>query len=222
MSELPPLPFIAANFKVNKDGPEVDAWFRQFGEAHVDFPGTIVVCPSMAFISQSSRLIEDLELPLKLGSQDVSQFGLGAHTGEVAAAQIKNLVEFAIIGHSERRANGETDETISKKVEQALEAGITPIFCVQNQDTPIPEGVKIIAYEPVFAIGTGIADTPENAGAVAQSIKAKGDYVVLYGGSVNPQNVAGFLNHGSIDGVLVGGASLDVPSFLGIIKALTK
>lgn len=217
-----PVPFVAANFKVNKDGSEVDAWFRQFGEANVDFPGTIVVCPSMAFISQSSRLIEDLNLPLQLGSQDISQFGLGAHTGEVAAAQIKDLVQFTIIGHSERRASGETDEIAAKKVEQALEAGINPIFCVQDENTPIPQGVKVVAYEPISAIGTGNPATPENAGAVAQSIKAKGDYIVLYGGSVAPQNVASFLSQGPVDGVLVGGASLDVQSFLGIIKALTK
>jgi triosephosphate isomerase len=134
---------------------------------------------------------------------------------------LAKVVEYAIIGHSERRQNfGETDEELKEKVDKARASDIMPIFCVQNENTQVPPGVKIVAYEPVEAIGTGNPDSPENAQKVAAAIKDKNKEVesVLYGGSVKGENVKSFTSMQDISGVLVGGASLDPDSFLSIIK----
>jgi triosephosphate isomerase len=154
-----------------------------------------------------------------LGAQDVSAFGDGAYTGEVSARQIKELADWVIIGHSERRKYfSETDELLAKKEEQAKSAGLKIIYCVPNDSTDIPKGVDVVAYEPVWAIGTGKSDTPENANAVIATIKATSQVpVVLYGGSVTAANVASFVGQPSIDGVLAGGASLDPVTFSDLI-----
>lgn len=217
------LPLVVANFKANKTWDEVSSWIDAVGPEVGQFSGTIIICPSMAFINQTSWKIKNGSINIKVASQDISRFEQGAYTGEVAASQIKGQVGFAIIGHSERRANfGEDDKILEAKTQNAVNAGIEPIFCVQDENTPIPSGVKIVAYEPIFAIGTGKADSPENAESIAQSIKTKGDFTVLYGGSVNPGNVVSFLKQGIVDGVLIGSASLEEQTFIGIIKALTK
>ncbi|MBI2622753.1 MAG: triosephosphate isomerase [Candidatus Levybacteria bacterium] len=135
--------------------------------------------------------------------------------------QMKEFADFVIIGHSERRQNfKETDEMLVKKVQMVQKYLLTPIFCIQNEDTFIPEGVKIVAYEPVEAIGTGNPDTPENAEKVARVIKNthKDVMYVLYGGSVTSANISGFTKMPSIDGALVGGASLDAKEFTKIIQ----
>jgi triosephosphate isomerase (TIM) len=152
---------------------------------------------------------------------DISPFDEGAYTGEINGNQIREFADYVIIGHSERRKNfAETDEMLSQKVQRAIECSLTPIFCVQGSDTPIPDGVTLVAYEPIFAIGTGNPDTPENAEAVIKTIKEKNPSVkyVLYGGSVTPEGVGGFTQKPLIDGVLVGGASLLSDKFVQIIK----
>lgn len=215
------LPLVVANFKANKTWDEVASWIDTVGTKVKSFPGTVIIAPSMAFINQTGWKIQSANLNIKVASQDISRFETGAYTGEVAASQIKGQVSYSIIGHSERRQNfGEDDQILDQKVKNAKESGIEPIFCVQNENTKVPEGVKIVAYEPVFAIGTGTPDTPANAEAVAQSIKAKGDFTVLYGGSVTGDNAKSFLKVGIIDGLLVGSASLDPQSFLKIVEAV--
>ncbi len=215
------LPLVVANFKANKTWAEVSDWIDTVGPKVGQFPGTVVICPSIAFISQVSQKIESGSWQIKVASQDISKFEGGAYTGEVAASQIKDQVSYSIIGHSERRQNfGEDDKTLEAKVQNANAVGIKPIFCVQDENTLVPEGVKIVAYEPVFAIGTGTPDTPENAEAVGKSIKAKGDFIVLYGGSVTGDNAKSFLKAGTIDGLLVASASLDPQSFLKIVEAV--
>lgn len=216
--------FIVANWKSNKLSNETQAWFTAFKEAQLFVDSSekeAIVCPPFQLLHQAKELITTHQLQVSLGAQDVSPFEHGAYTGEVNAAQIKEFAEYTIIGHSERRSNfSETDDMLAKKVTQALASGLQPIFCIQNAQTAIPEGVKIVAYEPVEAIGTGQPDTPEDAAAVAQSVKQAhpGVQAVLYGGSVTPENVNGFTKEQSIDGVLVGGASLDAEKFVQMIK----
>lgn len=215
-----PLPLVVANHKANETWDELAMWLTQVSEAVNDFPGTVLVCPSMAFLSEASQKIKDTGSKLKIGSQNISQFEKGAYTGEVAASQIADQVSYSIIGHSERRQHfGETDEIVAEKVKVALKAQITPIFCVQDKNTLIPSGVEIIAYEPIFAIGTGNPDTPENTMSIGKSLKAKGSYTVLYGGSVDANNVKSYLQ-GTIDGILVGSASLDAEKFISLIKSI--
>ena len=137
----------------------------------------------------------------------------------MAAEVLKAFVTYVIIGHSERRTLlHETDMIVTLKAKQALMHGLTPILCVSDLTTPIPDGVRIVAYEPVAAIGTGHPDTPENANAIAHELKSHGVTTVLYGGSVTSENVYRFTSQDGLDGVLVGKASIDPTEFLTLIK----
>lgn len=211
---------LVANFKSNQNLSDAKTWIDDFSK---DFKpkdgGEVVVCPSFTLLPLFKQYVIEHNLPIKLGAQDVSAFPQGSYTGEVNAQQVKELAEFVLIGHSERRTNlKEDEEIIGKKAEQALENGLKIIFCVQNAEQNIPKGVWAIAYEPIFAIGTGNPDTPENAQMVAEEIKKKTSSLpVLYGGSVTYENVRSFTNLSGIDGVLVGGASLDAKEFARIL-----
>lgn len=216
-----PLPLIVANHKSNKTWDELVSWLEAIGAQSGSCPATIVVCPAMAFLSEASQKVKSAGWKLKVGAQNISQFETGAYTGEVAASQISDQAAYTIIGHSERRRYfGETDAIVAEKFQMTQKAQINAIFCVQDENTPIPQGVKIVAYEPVGAIGTGKPDTPENAKAISAKIKQKGDYIVLYGGSVDAANVEGFLEKGILDGVLVATASLESVSFSEILKSI--
>lgn len=218
--------FIVANWKSNKDGADVFKWLNRFTSMQYDWHKNlnkeIIICPSSPYINNVQYDLQmKHKLPVKIGAQNVSPFVQGAYTGEVSAEQIRYYADYVIIGHSERRQHfGETDELLSEKVKMAIMARLKPLFCVQGKDTPIPDGVEIVAYEPIFAIGSGHPDTPEDAEDVSKTIKEKNPHVkyVLYGGSVNKDDVHTFTQLPSVDGVLVGGASLDPEHFMHIIE----
>lgn len=218
-----PTPLVVANLKANKTWNQIVSWLDQVGKSAASFAGTIVVCPSSPFLAASAQKIGSEKLALKLGSQDISRFEQGAYTGEVAASQIADLCRYIIIGHSERRHNfAESETVLAQKVKNAQNAKIEPIFCVQSDQDPIPEGVEIVTYEPTFAIGTGNPDSPENAHNVARKIKERGSYKVLYGGSVAKDNVNSFLAKSVLDGVLVGATnSLDPQKFIQVLAQAT-
>lgn len=218
--------FIVANWKANKTEEEALEWLK---ELRVLLNKTkslweykeIIICPSYPLLPRAKEYIRRNELPLQLGSQDVSVFGKGPYTGEVPGSLIYNYIRYCIIGHSERRRYFHEDtKTVFKKAEIATSSQMIPIFCVQDKDTEVPEGVFLVAYEPVFAIGTGNPDSPENADKIADEIKKKNKAVkyVLYGGSVTSKNVNSFTQMQNTDGVLVGSASLDASEFLEIIQ----
>ncbi len=223
--------WIIANWKSNKTIAEALEWVSRVGpEIPKKDNLKIVVCPAFSSISEIKKTIKVGSFPIMVGAQDLSPFGVGAYTGEEPAQILKPLIDLAILGHSERRKNfGETDEMIAKKVEQALKNNIIPLVCVQSAETPVPEGCKLVAYEPIWAISTGLsntlgaghADTPEDANKVAKLLKDKYgvDLEVLYGGSVNSGNVKSFVTQEAISGVLVGNASLDVEEFVKICQA---
>lgn len=216
-------PLVIANPKANKTWDEVSTWLDVVAQKAEDFKGTVIFCPSHPFISAAAQKISANGFKIKLGVQDISKFEQGSYTGEVAASQLKDLCYFAIIGHSERRQNFiETDEVLAKKVQNTTTAGITPIFCVQNENTPIPQGVEIVAYEPIFAIGSGNPDNPEDAKKVAGLIKQKGGYTLIYGGSVASDNVESFLTQNVFGGVLVATNSQDPQNFIKIIEAIPQ
>ena len=213
--------YIIANWKSNKLQQESQEWANSFKEKTFSEEKEVIVCPPFTLLATLAWFAKTNVLPFKLGAQNISAFLAGSYTGEIYAEQIKEYVTYTIIGHSERRnLFHESDEEIAKKVANAKAAGIEIVFCVQDENTSIPEGVTIVAYEPVSAIGSGNPDTPENAAAVAKAIKEKHPQVlsVLYGGSVTPENVHSFTTQSGISGVLVGKASLDPQSFLGIIQ----
>lgn len=212
---------IVANWKENKTVTEAIKFLEDFKASYEPRENvTVVICPSVLEVSEVKNFIESRNLKVEVGVQDVSEYKEGAHTGEISATQAAEFAKYVIIGHSERRALGETDDEIARKITNAKSARLIPILCVQNEDTPIAENTQIIAYEPIGAIGTGNPDTPKNAERIAVLIKEKNANIkyVLYGGSVTGENVQNFINMPNISGVLVGGASLNAASFSSIIK----
>ncbi len=209
----------------------------------------VVVCAPGPYLAQMQGLLKGSAIDL--GAQDVSAHEAGAFTGEVAAAMLRDFgVRYVIVGHSERRQyHGEADALVAQKAKQALAAGITPIVCVgetleQREAGTTEEVVKrqlaavihtnghciseiAVAYEPVWAIGTGKTASPEQAQQVHAVLRAQlhaasdkaGRIKILYGGSMNAANAAQLLAQPDIDGGLVGGASLKAPDFLAIINA---
>ncbi|KKU82399.1 hypothetical protein A2973_01585 [Candidatus Gottesmanbacteria bacterium RIFCSPLOWO2_01_FULL_49_10] len=218
--------FIAGNWKSNKTTSEAIEWLREFKIKTSNFKlkttPQVVLCASFTLLYPLKKEISRLGIPIKLGAQDVSPYGAGAYTGAVNAVQIKEIADWVIIGHSERRKFfSETDELLQQEVEQAKSAGLGIIYCVPDDTTIVPGTVDVVAYEPVWAIGTGKSDTPENANSVIQTIKTVSKAGrVIYGGSVTRENVASFIAQPMIDGVLPGGASLSPETFYDLLVAL--
>jgi triosephosphate isomerase (TIM) len=214
---------IVANLKSYKNENEAKNWLESFGkikELNLDLTQKeIIVCPSFTQLFSFFSYFSSNNVDVKLGAQNVSPFDEGAYTGEINAKQIKDFADYVLVGHSERRQNfNETEDMLNKKVSIALQYGLNPIFLVQNQEDVIPQGVQVVGYDPSFAIGTGNPDTPENADAVAAVIKSKNNVQVLYGGSVTSEDVKSFTAKANIDGVVVGGASLEAEEFIKIIQ----
>lgn len=242
-------PIIAGNWKMNKTNAEAEALINELKPLVARARAEVVVCVPYTDLTTVGKLIEGTKI--HLGAQNVSWADKGAFTGEISADMLKELgVEYVIIGHSERRQYfGETDESVNKRVKQALAKGLKPIVCVgetlvereKNRTKrvlkkQIVEGLAgiedftdvVIAYEPVWAIGTGKTASDADAeeickfirGLAAESYchKTAEELIVLYGGSVKPENTKCIIAQPDIDGVLVGGASLKPESFIQIVK----
>lgn len=208
--------FIAGNWKSNKTTEEAKEWLNQFATKT-----PIVLGVPFTALSTLKEEIQKRQLPITLGAQNVSKFDDGPVTGEISARMVKELADWVIIGHSSRRSNfGESDEELAIKVEKAKGVGLRIIFCVPDEKTPVPDSVDVVAYEPVWAIGTGKTDTPENANEVCKTIKSRNaSSIVIYGGSVTDENVVSFVKEPYIDGVLPGALSLDPIKFSRLIAA---
>jgi triosephosphate isomerase len=212
--------FIVANWKSNKLASEINAYAGIQQESNE--LREVIICPPFTLLSNFKTLIDEKKLSYKLGAQNISPYTAGAYTGEINGQQIKEFADYVIIGHSERRSKfGESEDALKEKVEQALANKLTPIYCIQDENTFVPDGASLVAYEPVSAIGTGNPDTPENAEKVATAVMSKNPHVefMLYGGSVTPENIASFVEQEHINGVLIGGASLDPERFEKLINA---
>lgn len=218
--------WIIANWKSNKNISEALDWVSQVGPQLPKRDDLkVVVCPTFSTLSEVKKAVTVGNFPLLVGAQDLSPLEVGAYTGEESAELLKELASVAILGHSERRQNfSETDEMVAKKVAQAKQFNITPLVCVQRSDTPVPEGCKLVAYEPVWAIGTGHPDTPDNASQIARALKQKygQDLEVLYGGSVTAENIEAFVSQLDINGVLIGKTSLDAREFITICQTISE
>ena len=249
-------PFVAGNWKMNKTTQEALALVKEM-LPELEAVGNVerVLCPPATCLFPVSTLLA--ESGIGLGAQNMHWKDSGAYTGELSPAMVKEFCEYVILGHSERREYfAETDAGVNSKVLKALETGIIPIVCVGEtleqyeagqtagvvirqtreamKDVPLDKAAKIvIAYEPIWAIGTGKAASGEGANEVigdmirgtlgsifnseiAQKIR------ILYGGSVKPENAAEFFGQPDIDGALVGGASLKANDFIGIVKIAAK
>ena len=249
-------PFVAGNWKMNKTAAEARELVSVMGkELNAIENVEIVLCPPFISILAVGNLLGGTHIGL--GAQNLHWEEKGAFTGEVSPAMVKEFCEYVILGHSERRSYfGETDITVNKKVHAAIKAGLTPIVCVgetleENKAgktaevvmTQTKEGLKgldaesaakvVVAYEPVWAIGTGLAATADDAQNVHKNIVRKalaeqfGEVIaqkirILYGGSVNAANAADYFTREDIDGALVGGASLKTEDFAAIARAASK
>jgi triosephosphate isomerase len=246
---------IAGNWKMNNDLTETQNLISKLssGLSKEKISCDVIVCPPFTSLMEASSLLKNTSI--KLGAQNMYYEDSGAYTGEVSASMLKSVgCEYVILGHSERRTIfNETDEVINKKIKKALESGLKPIFCigetlVEREKNVTIDVIKkqltvglndiseqnlssiIIAYEPVWAIGTGRNATPEQAEDVHKYIRnwikekyssnAAEDLVIQYGGSVKPDNAKELLSQKDIDGALVGGACLKADSFISIIKAV--
>jgi len=244
---------IAGNWKMNKDLNEsqslVSGIISGLGN---DDKCDVIVCPPFTSLSEVHALIGDTQV--KLGAQNMFYEESGAYTGEISPLMLKSVgCDYVILGHSERRnIFGEGDEMINKKIKKALESGLKVIFCIGESLSQREEGVTndvvnnqvanglngitsddmkniIIAYEPIWAIGTGKTATPEQAQEVHSFIRdlisnsfsseIAENLIIQYGGSVKPENAATLLSQPDIDGALVGGACLKADSFLSIIAS---
>jgi triosephosphate isomerase len=214
---------IVANLKSYKNENEAKNWlegFKKITELNLNLAQKeIIICPSFTQLFSFFSYFSSHNIDVKLGSQNVSPFDEGEFTGEVNAKQVKDFADYVLIGHSERRTNfNELEDMLLKKVAMTLQYELNPIFLIQNQEDVIPQGVQIVAYEPISAIGSGNPDTPENVDAVAAVIKSKNNVQVLYGGSVTSENVRSFTAKANLDGVIVGGASLEAEELIKIIQ----
>src|SRR5271167_1035078 len=243
---------MAANWKMNKTPDDTRAFFRDFLPLVAGHNrDEIVVCPP--YTSASAAIEAARATNVAIGVQNVHWKADGAYTGEISAGMLLCLgVTHVIVGHSERRQYfGETDDTVNLRLKTALEAGLIPICCVgevlQEREAGLTDDVlrrqcvrafhaisakkaakMIVAYEPVWAIGTGKTATPELAAEAHAVIRGEATEIfgeefasklrILYGGSVKPENAATLMAQEEIDGALVGGASLDPKSFAAIVK----
>lgn len=239
---------VAGNWKMNKTAVEAAEMIRAMkGDLEaVSGVGTII-CPSFPLLSAVAEILRGSTI--HVGAQNMHHEIEGAYTGEVSAAMLKDTCRYVIVGHSERRLNfGETDHDVNLKTKAALEADLIPIVCVgerleereqgdaerfvSSQVRGALAGVHpsevLVAYEPVWAIGTGRAATPHLAQEIMSLIRRELSDMwgpetarvtpLLYGGSVNPDNISDFVRRPDINGALVGGASLDADSFVEIVR----
>ncbi len=217
--------YIVGNWKSNKTILQIEEWFSIFYRLYKENKNTdlhntiVVVCPAFPHLFIAKKLRDQYKLPIEIGAQDISPYISGAYTGAVSNDIIKEFAGYVIIGHSERRKNFlEDDHILTQKVTRAEEVGLIPIYCVPDKNTYVPKDTDIMAYEPVWAIGTGKTETPEKADEVALFLKNRfPDSSVLYGGSVSPDSIGGFSTVKNIDGYLPGGASLNPQKFWEIV-----
>jgi triosephosphate isomerase len=245
------IPFLAANWKMYKTVHEAVVYVKEFRSMVKDvIDAEIVIAPPFTAIHAAAEAARNS--PIGIAAQDMYWEREGAFTGGVSGSMIKEAgAEYVIVGHSERRRLfGETDATVNRKTVAAFGAGLTPIVCIGETleererkqtlavlDRQIKDGLDaltseqvaalVVAYEPVWAIGTGRNATPEQAAEAHAHIRSRlrqwfgGDAAeqchVIYGGSVKPDNIRELVAHGDVDGALVGGASLDVRAFYEIV-----
>ena len=216
--------YVVANWKSNKTVEEAKSWMETMhgllGSSRTGKRETIILCAPFTLLSTCRDSIARYSLPFSLGAQDVSPFSKGAYTGEVSAEMLKELVTYVLVGHSERRRYFlETDEELVFESLQAHESGLKVLYCVEHENSPVAGTADIVAYEPVSAIGTS-AEDPKAAGRVCGTIKKISGKPVLYGGSVTAQNIGAYVTQPDIDGVLIGGASLDPHQFFSILATV--
>ncbi|MGL5643337.1 MAG: triose-phosphate isomerase [Metamycoplasmataceae bacterium] len=233
---------IIGNWKMNKDKNETEKFLKEFSKESFKLRENLIYGIAVPAINiESFSKVKNSEM--KIASQDVSEYDSGAYTGEISPKMLKAFsVNYAVVGHSERRIlHKETDGDVNEKAKSALKHGITPIICVgesfeeyekdeskavvkrqiENSLKGLDYSKIVVAYEPIWAIGTGQTATIEYAQDMCKYIRSltnSEEIIIQYGGSVNGNNIKQLLEQPDIDGALVGGASLEVESFISLIS----
>lgn len=245
----------AANWKMHKTIQETHLFLEELALLLPPTKAKIWIAPPFTALAAASRYVQEKKLPIEIGAQNVAEAQQGAFTGEISATMLKEVgTTFCIIGHSERRTlYAESDSQVHNKIRSALSQGLRPVLCIgesaQEREEGMVQGVLhlqlaaalqglssedlallVIAYEPVWAIGSGKAATPalaQEAHAICRAFLAAKwgaesakKIPILYGGSVKPENVASLLEQPDIDGALVGGASLDPKHFVKLLTCV--
>ena len=247
---------VAGNWKMNKTFEEADALLFDIAKRLENLPTDVqlIVCPPSLYLELATDIVEEDEIELKIGAQNVSQFDAGAYTGEISAPMLSSMnMDYCIIGHSERRKYfAESHEMLAQKVDRLLEYGIEPIFCCgevleERESEKHFDVVKaqiedslfhlndqemsnvVLAYEPVWAIGTGKTATSDQAQEMHAFIRSllkekygeelSDEISILYGGSCNPGNAKELFANPDVDGGLIGGAALKADDFLKIAQS---
>ncbi|XZG69804.1 triose-phosphate isomerase [Chitinibacteraceae bacterium HSL-7] len=231
---------VIGNWKMHGSVGQVRSLVREL--LRNDLGSNVALCPPYPYLALAKTMLTEAASSIQLGGQDVSEYHIGAYTGEVSVGMLADVgCEMVIVGHSERRRYfGETSETAARKVRAVLDGGLLPVYCVgetleeRNNGSArdiiaaelqvlagVPTSLYAVAYEPSWAVGTGVVATPEQIAEMHAFIKDTLDVRtrVLYGGSVKGDNAAGVMATDGVDGVLVGGAALSAAEFLQICRS---
>ena len=225
--------YLIGNWKSYNTISQTHIWLSEFGQTRLPKVNlTTIICAPFTNLAEVNRLINQENLPLQVGAQNVSAETEGKHTGEVTARMLSELTRYCLVGHSERRREfSETSAMVAQKVKRLLEESLVPIVCVDQPyldeqirellALQLPLATCVFAYEPVSAIGSGQAQDASQAEVVAGKISflTESQCPILYGGSVTPENVGSYLAKQHLDGVLVGTDSLTVPAFVKLMAA---
>lgn len=220
--------YFIANWKARKNQEEAITWVQILLELisqnldlkkKIDQSQTkIIICPPFPFLNSIKEMLSNWK-NIELGCQDLSSFDEGSYTGEVAAKSLQGLVNYAIIGHSERRKFfNETNELLFKKVDMARKYRIEPIFCIRDEKDIFPKDINYLAYEPVYAIGTGLNESSQKVTAMEKTLNLNPKIKFIYGGSVNSNNYHDYSELSEVDGFLIGTACIDVNEFFRLLS----
>lgn len=213
--------YFIANWKAEKNLKDCFEWVNSFSVLYKKYNNPniqIIICPPIAFLTTIKSSLQSSMPWIKFGAQDISQFDNGKYTGETTAQMLKGLVDYVIIGHSERRINNlETDKHVELKVEQANKYDLKSIVCISELTQAIPKKTNFIAFEPLSAIASGNNYPVESVIQFKKSLNLSSAISFIYGGSVNKNNISIYLQSQEINGFLIGTASLDPHEFFSLL-----
>lgn len=214
--------YVIANWKNHKNFKEAEVWMDGFLNKDFKKDTQVIICPPYPFLHLAKSKIDSKNLSdiIKVGAQDLSYFDEGSYTGEVGINSLKGLVDYIIIGHSERRYyQEEITRILTAKVNHCKRNSIEPIFCVRDAGDQVVDGVSFVAYEPINAIGSNHNEELSKVVEMKNFLKLGKNVKYIYGGSVNEENAKNYLENENIDGLLVGTASLDPEKFYTIASS---